>query len=218
MQKLTRKSLDELAILMPVINEIRQKTYIGGGDGSIYSPYTIYEFDYLVSIGSWNGGYIDGWGYTAPEVTILGSYDGSGSNEGSGSYGGNGSNGYSGTFNINNAVNYLTNNAQESSSGYCARYVREAIEAGGLSTDGRPGSACDYDTYLSTIGFSMVDSSGYIPQVGDIIVHEATSGHEHGHIAMYNGEQWVSDFFQNDMYGGSAYRNNPNYTILRWNQ
>lgn len=60
MQKLTRKSLDELALSMPVINEIQQKTYIGGGDGSIYSPYTIAQFDQMVATGVWYGGYVQG--------------------------------------------------------------------------------------------------------------------------------------------------------------
>lgn len=32
--------------------------------------------------------------------------------------------------------------------------------------------------------------------------------HEHGHIAMYDGRQWISDFVQRDMFGGKAYRNN----------
>lgn len=143
------------------------------------------------------GGYGTYYGGELPEVVVYGSY-----NDG---------------FNIHEALNHLTSNALSNSSGYCARYVREALEAGGLSTYGRPVSACDYDTYLSMIGFSIVDSSNYTPQEGDIVVHEATSGHSHGHIAMYNGNQWISDFIQNDMYGGSAYRDNPNYTVLRWN-
>ncbi|HBG40390.1 MAG TPA: hypothetical protein DDZ96_13125 [Porphyromonadaceae bacterium] len=173
------------------------------GYGTSGNPLSVEDYNTLTEMGRWNGGYVEGLGYVLPEVTVLGSTGNSNNN--------------SGTFNINDAIIYLTSNAQETSSGYCAMYVRQAIEAGGLSTDGRPGSACGYDTYLPTIGFSVVDPYNYIPQSGDIVVHEATSGHPYGHIAMYNGEKWISDFTQSDMYGSSAYRNNPDYTILRWN-
>ncbi|HMM18643.1 MAG TPA: hypothetical protein PKC47_14150, partial [Petrimonas sp.] len=78
-------SLNELAIMMPTLNEIQQKTFIGGGDGSQYSPYTIAEFDAMCASGNWNGGYVEGWGYTFPDVIISGSYNGvSGNNYSSG--------------------------------------------------------------------------------------------------------------------------------------
>lgn len=51
MKKLTRRSLDELAIAMPVINEFQQKTFIGGGDGSQGNPYTVAEFYYMSESG-----------------------------------------------------------------------------------------------------------------------------------------------------------------------
>lgn len=81
--------------------------------------------------------------------------------------------------------------------------------------DGRPGSAKDYDSFLPSLGFYEVDPNNYVPQAGDIVVHEAKEGHEHGHIAMYDGSDWISDFIQRDMYGGSAYRNDPDYSIWR---
>lgn len=197
-RKLTVGSLAELAARMPVLSEIQQKTFVGGGDGSMNNPYTVTEFYAMCASGIWNGGYVDGWGYTYSEVVVSGSYGESGTYDSSGSYPPPSENMYS----INNAVDFLNNNANESSTGYCARAVRQAIEAGGISTEGRPNSACDYDTWLPTIGFSTVDSSNYTPQVGDIVVFEAIEGHPHGHIALYNGQQWVSDFVQRDMYGG----------------
>ncbi|MFI3322972.1 MAG: hypothetical protein R3Y50_10715, partial [Rikenellaceae bacterium] len=124
-------------------------------------------------------------------------------------------------YNIQNAIKYLKNNAEPyyiaDKCGNCAKAVRLAIEAGGLSTLGHPESAKDYDSFLPTIGFRKVDSNLYIPQMGDIVVHQAQDKHKHGHIAMYDGLKWVSDFIQNDMYGGSAYRGNPNFTIWRTN-
>ena len=92
---------------------------------------------------------------------------------------------------------------------------REALEAGGLSTTGHPVSACDYDTFLPKIGFHSVDKNNYSPQKGDIIVLEAVEGHPNGHIAMYSGSKWISDFVQSDMWGGSAFRNKAEYTLFR---
>lgn len=98
MRKVTRKSLDELAKVMPIISEERQKMYIGGtsgcsGDippgpsgtdgprplpplpssgplGSVYNPYTIDDALGLMDAGHWRGGYVTGWGYVSPEVEI----------------------------------------------------------------------------------------------------------------------------------------------------
>lgn len=60
------------------------------------------------------------------------------------------------TWNVNAALTALNNNAKRKSSGWCARYVRTAIEAGGISTAGRPGSAYLYTSYLPTIGFGFL--------------------------------------------------------------
>ena len=120
-----------------------------------------------------------------------------------------------GGYDVKAATDYLRAHAHSTSQGQCARAVREALEAGGLCTDGRPGSAKDYDSFLPCLGFYEVDPNNYIPQAGDIVVHEAKEGHEHGHIAMYDGSDWISDFIQRDMFGGSAYRNDPDYSIWR---
>jgi putative cytoplasmic protein len=120
-----------------------------------------------------------------------------------------------GGYDVKAATDYLRAHAHSTSQGQCARAVREALEAGGLCTDGRPGSAKDYDSFLPSLGFYEVDPNNYIPQAGDIVVHEAKEGHEHGHIAMYDGSDWISDFIQRDMFGGSAYRNDPDYSIWR---
>lgn len=177
--------------------------------------------------------YVCGWGWTLPGVTAYGSCGSCGScgcgscgscgcgSCGSCGCGGCGSSG--GLFRIDAATDYLMRNTVPSPGvGSCASHVRSALEAGGFSTDGRPKSACDYDTYLKNRGFIEVDKTNYTPQKGDIVVHEAIpstgpndKGHPHGHIAMYCGSQWVSDFVQRDMFGGSGYRKAKNYTILR---
>lgn len=156
--------------------------------------------------------YVCGEGWKKPRFMSYGS-SGSCGSCGCGSCGSCGSCGY--LFNIDSAVDYLVSNAQASSTSSCAKAVRLALEAGGFSTEGRPNSACDYDTYLESRGFYKVSNVNYVPRKGDIVVHEATEGHPYGHIAMYSGTQWISDFVQRDMFGGQAYRDAKNYTIWR---
>jgi hypothetical protein len=38
--------------------------------------------------------------------------------------------------------------------------------------------------------------NGYVPQTGDIDVFDITTQHPYGHITGYDGNEWVSDFFQ----------------------
>ncbi len=146
---------------------------------------------------------------------------GGGSSHGGGTGGGNtgGGNYPSSIYNVSKAVNYLTAHAYpyyiKDKCGNCAKAVRLALEAGGLSTVGHPDEAREYDTFLPSLGFYKVNKNNYVPQKGDIIVLEAVENHPHGHIAMYSGNKWISDFVQSDMWGGPAYRNKAEYTILR---
>ena len=113
----------------------------------------------------------------------------------------------SNTWNVNRALAALRGNARVKSSGYCARYVRMAIEAGGISTAGRPGSAYLYKGYLPRIGFNFVTKtygrelqrrwSSQQAKPGDIAVMDHG---KHGHICMWDGSRWISDFFQNNMW------------------
>ena len=54
-------------------------------------------------------------------------------------------------------ITYLTKNAHIKSIGKCAKYVRTAIEAGGLSTNGHPISAYQYIDFLPKIGFREIN-------------------------------------------------------------
>lgn len=125
-------------------------------------------------------------------------------------------------FDVEAATNYLTEHAKSKSTGYCARSIRLALEHGGLNTLNHPISASMYNNYLSSLGFSKLAQSGYTgnqlpegykPQKGDIIVIGATKKHPHGHISMYNGTQWVSDFKQKTFHGLKD--NYEQYTIWR---
>ena len=116
-------------------------------------------------------------------------------------------------WNINNAIKALIKNSSTSSQHQCAKYVRIAIEAGGVSTAGRPVAAKDYRSFLPRIGFSFIGSiTGKSNQAnwtknnarpGDIAVMEHG---QYGHICMFSGKQWISDFKQNNMwvYGGDG--------------
>lgn len=156
---------------MLMLSEEVQRTFIGGGDGSADYPYTIAEYDSMVASGLWSGGYVEGSGYTFECLTVTGSYNG-------------------GTYNLNNAISHLASNANGFSIGYYARYVRQALEAGGMPIDSSLGSACGYDSWLQSKGFRAVNVTGmYTLQPGDIVVFEALNGHPHGHIAMYSRQQ-----------------------------
>src|SRR5690554_3218827 len=76
MKTLTRKNLSDLARVMLQISEREQRSYVGGGSGTYEDPYTIAEFDMMCANGTWNGGYVEEWGYTFPDVTSYGYYGG----------------------------------------------------------------------------------------------------------------------------------------------
>lgn len=112
-----------------------------------------------------------------------------------------------GKFNVQAALEWARNNCCTKSQGKCAKYVRQMIEAGGLSTAGRPVSAYQYASFLPKIGFmhiisltgksSQMQWSNTEAQPGDISV---MAHGQHGHICMWTGKQWVSDFVQNNMW------------------
>lgn len=113
------------------------------------------------------------------------------------------------------AVEYLVRHAERRSKNRCAQYVRQAVEHGGCPTFGQPPSACDYDLFLPDLGFRQIDNAEYVPMKGDIVVFSAIKGHKHGHICMYDGHQWISDFKQRSMYSANAYRNRGTHSYWR---
>jgi hypothetical protein len=91
---------------------------------------------------------------------------------------------------------WVTENAGTSSRGECAKQCRRALEAGGFDSEGRPGSAGDYGPFLIERGAGAVPAEGYTPETGDMAVFEKNATHPHGHIQIFNGTQWVSDWAQ----------------------
>ncbi|WP_459933852.1 hypothetical protein [Fundidesulfovibrio butyratiphilus] len=54
------------------------------------------------------------------------------------------------------------------------------------------------------------------PQKGDVVIIQQAPNHQSGHAAMYDGEKWISDFEQKDIYGSPGLRkNNTPYVIYR---
>ncbi len=121
-----------------------------------------------------------------------------------------------GGYSPTDAVNHLNAAAHEHSLHRCGEYVENAIRAGGIPN--LPGAnATDLGPVLTANGFTAVatnDTAGFQPQAGDVTVIPATDTHEFGHTAMWNGDQWVSDFRQHNM---AIWRDDPNptYTIYR---
>lgn len=114
------------------------------------------------------------------------------------------------------AAAYLAAHAQLTSTGYCARAVRLALEAGGMNTDGHPASAKEYGPFLEAHGFVPVQ--GYDvdrPELGDIAVLPALPGYSYGHICMFDGAHWLSDFKQRDMWAGPVWREARVFTAYR---
>lgn len=74
MRKLTKKSLDELAMIMPAILDGEQRSIIGGTGvyGDKDCPYTQAQYEEMAASGTWTGGYVEGWGYTTADAEVTG--------------------------------------------------------------------------------------------------------------------------------------------------
>jgi hypothetical protein len=116
------------------------------------------------------------------------------------------------------AIKHLRDKAKAHSTGHCAQYVREAVEAGGVILL-RHASAKDYGSSLTAVGFRAVSAgAGYHHRAGDVGIVQPITGHPHGHMAMFDGTHWVSDFVQwHGIYPGKSYREaKPAYAIYRY--
>jgi hypothetical protein len=122
-----------------------------------------------------------------------------------------------GVLNKSQLSEWMDAHALSRSSHHCAMYCRMGLEAAGLDTADRPrsGDAGDYGPFLLRHGAQTVPHDSYVPQVGDVVVFDKTEQHPYGHIKMYDGQHWVSDFKQNSF---SPYRDaasTPSFTIYR---
>jgi len=137
-------------------------------------------------------------------------------------------------FDISLACNWITDNSYpyyiKGKCGKCAKFVRSAIDVGFgtnpnnntsyTGKNGRPSWAWHYGDFLPKIGFKHLqhitrsDLNSYSPLPGDIAVYKKNgSTSQPGHICMYNGNQWVSDFKQNSVF---VYQNTNEGDIFRF--
>lgn len=111
-------------------------------------------------------------------------------------------------FDIRKALTFGIRRLKPKSTGACAQYVREMLEAGGLSTIGHPVAAYKYASFLPAIGFKHIATlvghdnqanfSNNQAQAGDIAVMAHGT---YGHIHMFTGAgKWISDFASNNMW------------------
>ncbi len=82
----------------------------------------------------------------------------------------------------------------------------------------RHADAKNYGSSLRTVGF---DSMGQLHggfKRGDVAVIQPIPGHPHGHMTMFNGTIWISDFRQmHGLYPGPGYRaQRPSYSVFRY--
>jgi len=106
----------------------------------------------------------------------------------------------SGWINNQAFANYMDSHYPNTKgNGQCATACRQGMEAGGLNTAGHPIDAKNYGPFLLQHGYHTVPGASYFgnEQVGDIAVFQPAPGHsQSGHIEMYDGNGWVSDFQQ----------------------
>lgn len=123
-------------------------------------------------------------------------------------------------FDTDKFATYLRTHAGKHSQFHCAKFVRRALEAGGADTKGHPTPAKLYGPTLVSNGFHAisVDNPNKFPfQQGDIVVIQPTKhGNPAGHIAGYDGKDWISDFVQRGFWPGTAYeKEKPSYVVYR---
>lgn len=71
---------------------------------------------------------------------------------------------------------------------------------------------------MAHAGFTAIGTYE-MPREGDVIIIQPyAGGNPSGHMAIYDGAEWYSDFKQRDMWAGPGYRAaRPSYTIYRKN-
>lgn len=96
--------------------------------------------------------------------------------------------------------------------GRCALYVRKALQSAGYKFTPKPSAYQYAHGTLAGAGFTKISNKDYVPQVGDVVVFNRTSRNPHGHIQIYDGRGWVSDFRQPKF---SPYSQHNGYTVWR---
>lgn len=93
------------------------------------------------------------------------------------------------------AARFARENAKAESSGGSTKSIKNALVKAGYSFTA-PAAASDYPAKaLPEMGFSAVDNnSAWL--VGDIMVFSSNKYYKNGHIQIYDGANWISDYIQ----------------------
>jgi hypothetical protein len=107
--------------------------------------------------------------------------------------------------------------------GKCGEYVRKALQAGGAMFYGAyPPTGKEFGPALEMLGFHQVtveDPDHFSFIRGDVMVMDPYQGSKNnaGHVAGYDGKDWISDFVQRDFWAGQGYRTQrPHYAVYRY--
>ena len=97
---------------------------------------------------------------------------------------------------INKAVAYLSIRRNTMPVLPSSKCIADALQAGGFKFT-RQAAAYMYRTngVLTKLGFKEISKPSSFKK-GDITVTDRNSFHPHGHIAMFSGSKWISDFVQ----------------------
>lgn len=113
---------------------------------------------------------------------------------------------YYGNFDLRRTLQALVRNSKGETQHECATYVRMALEAGGMSTAGRPLAAWDYRFFLPKKGFKNIAVLNGQAKQKEFTKSQALPGDiavmphgQYGHICMWTGAIWCSDFRQTRM-------------------
>lgn len=117
-----------------------------------------------------------------------------------------------GEYDPDAAAAYALKHAGRKSQGQCAKYVRRALEAGGMKAGIHLICADQYREILPVMGFEKA-AKPY--RNGDVAVFAAAGSRRYGHIAILAGGQWVSDFRQRSFFVHSDYAASQDYMVFR---
>ncbi len=116
-------------------------------------------------------------------------------------------------LNVELACDYISSHASKESHGMSVWHVVGALNAGGKAMMPLPAWMYKYYLYISDFDY-VEDYTNYVPEKGDIVVFPMTWKHPFGHIAIWNGKQWVSDNRQESIYVDDDYRG-VDYIVYR---
>lgn len=109
-------------------------------------------------------------------------------------------------FNTHKAAYWLEQNSGPASKTCCAWFVMRAMQQGNIPAIILPAWAYKY--YLPSLGFEPIKNYDINhPKVGDIYVYQRAGTSKWGHIAMWTGKHWCSDFKQHKICVSSNYKN-----------